>query len=77
MANDIPVIVGEPMAFDCFGEGICTCGAVIKLGDTNGHPTVMHPMPMCETFMRYESPIDYIKHLNEVAAAVTETWGIE
>ena len=51
------------------GEGRCTCGATIKIGYTDGRPTVMHPNPACETFMRYESPIDYMKHLNETLEA--------
>ena len=51
------------------GEGRCTCGATIKIGYTDGRPTVIHPNPACETFMRYESPIDYMKHLNDTLEA--------
>jgi hypothetical protein len=61
--------LGKPMNFEALGDGTCTCGAKVKFGYTDGHPTAMHPMPQCETFLRFESPIDYIKHVNSLLDA--------
>jgi len=58
--------IGEPVHFECGGEGKCLCGVHITIGYANGHPTVIHPLPTCKTFDRFESPIDYLHYINHV-----------
>lgn len=52
--------------FEPHTEGTCICGVTIAAGYCNGHPTVLHPLPMCETFKRFESPIDFLAYVNNV-----------
>jgi hypothetical protein len=63
MANP-PVLKDGQVDFRCTSEGFCTCGAKIRAGYANDHPTVLHPMPMCKTFEAFESPIDYLRYVN-------------
>lgn len=42
----------------------CPCGVKVTIGYCDGHPAVVHPLPMCEHFNRYESPVDYVHFLN-------------
>lgn len=64
MTDDL-IDTSKGFNFESLVEGVCICGLRIKVGYTDGQPTVMHPLPMCDTFKRYESPIDYLKHLND------------
>ncbi len=59
-----PVLKEGPVDFRCISEGFCPCGAKIRAGYANGHPTVVHPMPMCQTFKAFESPTDYLRFVN-------------
>jgi hypothetical protein len=52
-------------SLDSAVESVCTCGKVIRVGYLEGHPTVIHPLPMCSTFRRYDSPIDYLRAIND------------
>ena len=49
----------------CIGEGTCLCGVHIRVGYVEGHAVALHPLPLCETFIRIESPLDYVKYLND------------
>jgi hypothetical protein len=46
-------------------EGFCSCGTAIRVGYLHGHPTVLHPLPTCSTFEQYDSPIDYLRAVND------------
>jgi hypothetical protein len=58
--------VGKGITFNREAEGKCVCGVHIHAGEVNGHPTVLHPFPTCETFNRFESPIDYLEYVNKM-----------
>lgn len=47
----------RPFKFESKAEGTCLCGLKFSVGYVDDHPTVLHPLPMCETFNRFESPV--------------------
>ncbi len=54
---------------DVKAEGRCPCGKPIKVGYTQGVPTVIHVAPTCKDFDRIENPIDYLAWVNRTLGA--------
>lgn len=42
----------------------CPCGVTVKFGFVHGRPTVIHRYPVCATFERFESPLEYARFLD-------------
>jgi hypothetical protein len=49
--------------FKPIGETTCTCGCQILIGFIDDHALIMHKLPVCETYKRFESPVDYLHHI--------------
>lgn len=63
-AGDPLFQANQGIDFDSLSEGTCICGAKISAGYAEGHPTVLHALPMCELFQRIESPIEFLAYVN-------------
>lgn len=58
---------GTEVRFHPVVEADCPCGCKVRVGYSDGQPTVLHPWPMCEHFIKYESPVDYVHFLQQEA----------
>lgn len=55
---------GSELVFTPLLRARCPCGSEVTIGFSEGAPTVLHPLPTCALFDRFESPVDYVHYLN-------------